>query len=96
MKWNIRFRCALICVGFVTLFSLFSFRLVYIQVIKHDEYAGLAAEKHVHKQIIYAERGAIYDANSEVLAHNVPMQTIVADATRVNSLGPTVDLLSGS
>ena len=94
MKWNIRFRCALICVGFVTLFSLFSFRLVYIQVIKHDEYAGLAAEKHVHKQIIYAERGAIYDANSEVLAHNVPMQTIVADATRVNSLGPTVDLLS--
>jgi len=94
MKWNIRFRCALICVGFVTLFSLFSSRLVYIQVIKHDEYAGLAAEKHVHKQIIYAERGAIYDANSEVLAHNVPMQTIVADATRVNSLGPTVDLLS--
>jgi cell division protein FtsI (penicillin-binding protein 3) len=94
MKWNIRFRCALICVGFVTLFSLFSFRLVYIQVIKHDEYAGLAAEKHVHKQIIYAERGAIYDANSEVLAHNVPMQTIVADATRVNSLGPTIDLLS--
>ncbi|MGH8101920.1 MAG: peptidoglycan D,D-transpeptidase FtsI family protein, partial [Chthoniobacterales bacterium] len=94
MKWNIRLRCALVCVGFATLFSLFSIRLVYIQMIKHDEYAGLAAEKHVHKQIIYAERGAIYDANNEVLAHNVPMQTIVADATRVNSLGPTVDLLS--
>src|ERR1043166_10028128 len=94
MKWNSRFRCALICVGFVTLFSLFSFRLVYIQVIKHDEYAGLAAEKHVHKQIIYAERGAIFDANNEVLAHNVPMQTLVADATRVNDLTATVDLLS--
>ena len=27
-------------------------------MIKHDEYAGLAAEKHVHKQPIYAERGS--------------------------------------
>ena len=35
---------------FTALFSAFSFRLVYLQMIKHDEYAGLAAEKHVYKQ----------------------------------------------
>jgi len=94
MKWNIRFRCALICVGFAVLYSLFSFRLVYIQMIKHDEYTGLAAEKHVHKQIIYSERGAIYDANNEVLANNVPMQTVIADGTRVNDVAMIADLLS--
>ncbi|PYJ25567.1 MAG: penicillin-binding protein 2, partial [Verrucomicrobia bacterium] len=67
------------------LFSVFSFRLIYLQVIKHDEYAELAAEKHGYKQIIYAERGTIFDANNDVLAHNIPLETVVADATRVNN-----------
>ncbi|PYL53118.1 MAG: hypothetical protein DMF29_09350 [Verrucomicrobia bacterium] len=59
MKWNSRTRCALVCLGFVLLFSAFSFRLIYLQMIKHEQYAGLAAEKHVIKQPIFAERGAI-------------------------------------
>ncbi|HEX8491070.1 MAG TPA: hypothetical protein VF626_08630, partial [Chthoniobacterales bacterium] len=84
MKWNSRIRCALVCLAFTALFSLFSFRLVYLQMIKHDEYAGLAADKHVYKQAIFAERGAILDANNEVLAHNTPVETVVADATHLN------------
>src|SRR2546423_921972 len=94
MKSNPRIRCVVVCLGFTTLFSLFSFRLVQIQMIKHDEYAGLAAEKHVHKQIINAERGAILDANGDVLANNVPVQTVVADATRLNDVEVIVDLVS--
>src|ERR1041385_4848145 len=94
MKWNSRIRSALVCLGFTAIFSVFSFRLIYIQMIRHDEYAALAAEKHVHKQIIYAERGAIFDANSEVLANNVPVHTVVADATRLNNKAATVTLLS--
>ncbi len=94
MKWNSRIRCTLACFGFIALFSVFSFRLVYLQMIKHDEYAGLAAEKHVYKQPIYAARGTILDANNEVLAHNVPMQTVVADATRLNDVEATVRLIS--
>ena len=85
MKWNSRIRCALVCLAFTALFSAFSFRLVYLQMIKHDEYAGLAAEKHVYKQSIFAERGAILDANNEVLAHNIPVETVVADATHLNN-----------
>jgi cell division protein FtsI/penicillin-binding protein 2 len=84
MRWNGRTRCALVCVGFVALFSAFSFRLVYLQLVKHDEYAGLAAEKHVYKQPIYAERGPIIDATGEVLAHNVPVETVVADTSHLN------------
>jgi stage V sporulation protein D (sporulation-specific penicillin-binding protein) len=96
MRWNGRTRCALVCVGFITLYSLFSFRLVYLQMVKHDEFAGLAAEKHVYKQAIYAERGAIFDANNEVLAHNIPVETAVADATHVNDLPALIPLLSSA
>jgi cell division protein FtsI/penicillin-binding protein 2 len=94
MNVNSRTRCVLVCAAFIGLFSIFSFRLIHLQAIKHDEYAGLAAEKHVHKQIIHAERGTILDANSEVLADNVPVQTVVADATHLNNREAIVDLVS--
>jgi cell division protein FtsI (penicillin-binding protein 3) len=93
MKWNSRIRCALVCLFFTALFSLFSFRLVYLQMIKHDEYAGLAAEKHVYKQPIFAERGTILDANNEVLAHNTPVETVIADATHINNRDAVIPLL---
>src|SRR5213083_261146 len=94
MNPNNRSRCALVCAAFIALFSIFSFRLIYLQVVKHDEYAGLAAEKHVYKQVIYAERGTILDANNEVLAHNIPVETVVADATHLNNRQAVVDLVS--
>src|SRR5437867_2536018 len=96
MRWNGRTRCALVCIGFVLLFSAFSFRLIYLQLVKHEEYAGLAAEKHVYKQPIYAERGAITDANGEILAHNVPVEIVVADTSHLNKekLAEAVALLS--
>ncbi len=96
MKWNSRIRCALVCLVFTGLFSVFSFRLVFLQMVKHDEYAGLAAEKHVYKQSIYAERGAIMDVHGEVLAHNVPGETIVADATHVNDVAQLASVLAGT
>ncbi len=94
MKWDSRRRCVFVCFAFTALFTIFSFRLIYLQMIKHGEYAALAAEKHVYKQTIFAERGAIFDANQEVLAHNVPVETVVADATHLNDIDATVNLLS--
>jgi cell division protein FtsI/penicillin-binding protein 2 len=94
MNPNSHRRCMLVCTAFIMLFSAFSFRLIYLQVIKHDEYSALAAEKHVYKQIIYAERGSILDANNEVLAHNIPVETVVADATHLNDREAVVDLVS--
>src|SRR5438477_4572457 len=93
MNPNSRSRCALVCCVFIALFSAFSFRLIYLQVIKHDEYAGLAAEKHIYKQTIYAERGTILDGNNEVLAHNVPVETVVGDATHLNNRKAVIDLV---
>src|SRR6266581_9362976 len=94
MNPNSRTRCALVCAAFIGLFSIFSFRLIYLQAIKHDEYAELAAKKHVHQRVIHAERGMILDANNEVLAHNIPVETVVADATHLNNRKAIVDLVS--
>src|SRR5213592_3605653 len=94
MNPSSRIRCALVCAAFVGLFSIFSFRLIYLQAIKHDEYAGLAAKKNVNMQVIHAERGMILDANNEVLAHNIPVETVVADATHLNNREAIVDLVS--
>ncbi len=94
MKWNSRIRCALVCIAFTALFSVFSFRLVYLQIIKHDEYSGLAAEKNVDKQEIFAERGAILDANNEFLAQNVPGEIVYADASHINNRAALVSVLT--
>ncbi|HEY5035651.1 MAG TPA: penicillin-binding protein 2 [Chthoniobacterales bacterium] len=94
MKWNGRTRCALVCLGFTLLFSVFSFRLVYLQMVEHKYYSALAAEKNTVKQTIYAERGAIYDTNNEILAQNVPVETVVADDTLINDRDALVPILA--
>ncbi|MBX6326119.1 MAG: penicillin-binding protein 2, partial [Chthoniobacterales bacterium] len=50
----------------------------------------------VYKQIIHAERGMILDANDEVLAHNIPVQTVVADATHINDREAIAELVSAA
>src|SRR5439155_24822022 len=94
MNPSSRTRCALVCAAFIGLFSIFSFRLIYLQAIKHDEYAGLAAKKNVYQQIIHAERGSIFDANNEVLAHNIPVETVVSDAMHLNDVDAIIELVS--
>jgi cell division protein FtsI (penicillin-binding protein 3) len=96
MRWSSRTRCALVCLGFTAIFSIFSVRLIYLQMIKHDEYAERAAEKNVERKVIFAERGAIFDSNNEILAHNVPVERVVADATHFNDAAAMVDLLSST
>ena len=94
MKWNGRTRCALVCLGFAGLFSVFSFRLVYLQMVRHDYYAALAANQNTARQAIYAERGAIYDTNSEILAHNIPVENVVADASLINDRAALIPVLA--
>src|SRR3954462_8566449 len=93
MKWNSRIRCALVCLFFTGLFSLFSFRLVFFQMVKPDAYRALASEKHVDKRPICAERGSIVDANNEILAHNTPGERVVADATRLSNREAIIPIL---
>ena len=83
MRWNAQARAVTVSFGLVGAFSVFSFRLIDLQIAKHEEYSALAAEKHVHKQVIYARRGIIRDVHYEPLAENVPVKTVVADASHM-------------
>src|SRR6516162_1284148 len=83
MNWNAQARAVTVCFGLVGLFSVYSVRLIDLQIIEHEKYTALAAQKHNHKQIIYARRGIIRDAHDEALAENVPVKTVVADASHI-------------
>src|SRR6201996_4192549 len=87
MRWNTQARAVTVCFGLVGLFSVFSVRLIDLQIVEHEKFTALAAEKHSHKQIIYARRGIIRDAHNEPLAENIPVKTVVADASHIRDPG---------
>src|ERR1700751_3870713 len=87
MRWNAQARAVTVCFGLVGLFSVFSARLNDLQIVQDEEFITLVAEKHNHKQIIYARRGIIRDAHNEPLAENVPVKTVVADASHIRDPG---------
>ena len=83
MMRNAQARAVTVCFGLVGLFSVYSFRLIDLQIVQHEKFTTLAAEKHNHKQIIYARRGIIRDSHNEPLAENIPVKTVVADASHI-------------
>lgn len=96
------------CICLAACFTGFSYRLIYLQVVMHHEYAARAEEKHGDKEIIYARRGTITDVKGEILASNEPVMTVVADGSLIVkasvvigddfstvNAGTLADLLSG-
>ena len=75
-------------------FTVFSLRLVELQVARADHYAALAVEKHSTQQTIYARRGAVTDVNGVPLAANEPVKTVVIDASVVKQPEVLAEVLS--
>jgi len=88
-------RALVACCALAACFTGFSARLIHLQVTMHDEYAALAAEKHVQKQITYGNRGLITDVNGQTLADNDPVRNVVADASLLTSADDAAGLLAG-
>ncbi|MEP6669607.1 MAG: penicillin-binding protein 2 [Chthoniobacter sp.] len=87
-------RALVTCFALAGCFTVFSFRLVNLQVTKHDEYAAQAAANHVMRQTITARRGLIQDIHGESLAQNEPVRTVVADATLISDRNAMAELIS--
>lgn len=83
MKFTANTRIGIACGIAACVFTVFSARLIHLHVAKHDEYKRLAAQKHLDRQIIHAKRGMILDRNGEILATNLPVRTMFADASRM-------------
>ncbi len=87
-------RAIFACFGLAGCFSVFSARLVFLQVLKHDEYAAEAARNHVLRQTIPATRGSIVDCHGEVLAISEPLKTVIADGTHIADPARLADALA--
>jgi cell division protein FtsI (penicillin-binding protein 3)/stage V sporulation protein D (sporulation-specific penicillin-binding protein) len=85
VKWNARTRIFLLVVFFTGVFTLYSVRLIHLQVNRHSEFTALAAEKNSFRQTIHANRGRILDAAGEVLATDRPTCTIFADGSHIKN-----------
>ncbi len=79
-----KLRILLVLCLFTAVLSIYSWRLIDLQVVQHEKYAAMAERKHVAEQTIPASRGSIYDSHGEILAGNVPVCSIIADASQVN------------
>jgi cell division protein FtsI (penicillin-binding protein 3) len=76
-------RIGLVCLLLVLIFTAFAWRLVHLQVLRHEEFVRLALQKHSVRKTIPATRGRILDRNGEELAVNIPVRTVIADCTHV-------------
>lgn len=65
------------------LFVGLGIRVSYIQFVKGEEYSSAAYNQQMKNKIISPKRGTIYDANGEVLAHSVSVDTISLNPGKV-------------
>ncbi len=91
-----RFRTRLTAAAaFVLLgFALLGARLVYLQVIKHDELMAQAESNRIAVSPIVPNRGIITDRNGIVLANNYSAYTLEITPSRVADLDATIDALA--
>lgn len=91
-----RFRLRLwAAAGFVLLcFSLLVFRLVTLQVVRHEQLATQAESNRIAVVPIVPNRGLIVDRNGAVLANNYSAYTLEITPSKVQDVEATIDALA--
>ena len=89
MSRGVHQRAGLVGIALALVLSIYSGRLIYLQVGKHEEFKRAVADTTARKKIVPAERGKITDVRGEVLADNVPIYAVVADGTLLTDRAPT-------
>jgi penicillin-binding protein 2 len=91
-----RFKRRVIVIGLVILasFGLLCMRLVYLQVVRHEDLAEQAESNRTAIVPVVPNRGLILDRNGIVLASNYSAYTLEITPSKVESLEETIDSLS--
>ncbi|MBU0891474.1 MAG: penicillin-binding protein 2 [Gammaproteobacteria bacterium] len=91
-----RFRMRALVIGAVVFFAfcLIVARLVFLQVVRHDDLAAQAESNRTAVVPIVPNRGLIMDRNGVVLATNYSAYTLEITPSRVGTLDDTIDELS--
>lgn len=85
-----RTRIILLSMALVGLFGLLAWRLVELQVVRHEEFLGKADRSHALRILLKAHRGEIRDVRGEVLARSLPARTVCADPSVLGTNYPTM------
>lgn len=90
-----RFRARVLVAGAIILlaFSLLAARLVYLQVVRHDDLNAQAESNRTAVVPIVPNRGLILDRNGIVLATNYSAYTLEITPSRVDDLEATIEAL---
>jgi cell division protein FtsI (penicillin-binding protein 3) len=86
LQWLLRVLLIWIC-GIVA-------RLIFLQVVKHDELARAATGQQQKSVEIQAPRGAILDRSGQALAKSLPAESICVNPQKIPDLGMAAELLS--
>ena len=78
-----RTRIGIVTITIMFVFAVLSLRLIYIQIIKHDEYSAIAKKNTIGTRNIHGSRGIIYDRSGTALTYNLRHHTFWMD-TRVH------------
>ena len=71
----------LVLIAFIVLFLAIIIKLSYVNIAKYVDGIDIeefALNRNTAKEILYADRGSIYDVSGEVLAENVNSYTVIA------------------
>ncbi|HLH39125.1 MAG TPA: penicillin-binding protein [Bryobacteraceae bacterium] len=69
-------------------------RLVWLQVIHHDDLLRLAQQQQQKMQWIPALRGTIFDRNGQALAKSLPAESVCVNPQKISDPAMAADLLS--
>src|SRR6478672_10041772 len=91
-----RFRLRAVVIGLVVLFAfgLVVARLVYLQVVRHEDLAAQAESNRTAVVPIVPNRGLILDRNGVVLATNYSAYTLEITPSKVTDLEATIDRIA--
>jgi len=91
-----RFRRRVLVIGLVVLFAfgLLASRLVYLQMVRHDDLSGQAESNRTAVVPIVPNRGQILDRNGIVLATNYSAYTLEITPSKAAPVEDTIDALA--
>jgi penicillin-binding protein 2 len=91
-----KFRSRIVATQFlvIVLFGLLIARLVYLQVVRHDDLQAQAEDNRTAVIPTVPTRGIIFDRNGEILASNYSAYTLEITPVKVDHIDTTIESLS--
>ena len=78
-RYSSELRAILLCVGFVSLLTVISIRLIHVQYTLHEEVMDEMKDETFDKEVVPARRGDILDRDRRPLATTEPVSDLILD-----------------